>query len=103
MTTLAHDETVQIKTGGLTFEADLAVPDGAVGAVVFAHGSGSSRHSRRNRFVAEQLQRRRLATLLLDLLTPEEEAIDEHTQHLRFDIELLAIRLSNAASWLAGR
>jgi alpha-beta hydrolase superfamily lysophospholipase len=100
MTSLVQ-ETVRIKTGGVALEGDLALPDGARGMVVFAHGSGS--HSGRNRFLAEQLQGRGLATLLLDLLTPEEEAIDEHTEHLRFDIELLAIRLSNAASWAAGR
>jgi putative phosphoribosyl transferase len=103
MTPLAQEETVRIKTGGLSLEADLAVPNEARGIVIFAHGSGSSRHSQRNRFVAGQLEGRGLATLRLDLLTPEEEAIDEHTQHLRFDIELLAIRLSNAASWAAGQ
>jgi pimeloyl-ACP methyl ester carboxylesterase len=69
--------------------------------VIFAHGSGSSRHSRRNQYVAEQIQERQLGTLLFDLLTAEEEAIDEHTRHLRFDIELLAIRLTDAAAWVA--
>jgi pimeloyl-ACP methyl ester carboxylesterase len=96
-----RQETVSIKTGGVLLEGDLAVPPGAAGIVLFAHGSGSSRHSRRNRFVAEQLQARRIATLLFDLLTEEEEAIDEHTAHLRFDIELLAIRLTDAAAWVA--
>jgi pimeloyl-ACP methyl ester carboxylesterase len=100
MASIAHEEVVEVKTGGVALEANLAVPEGARGVVLFAHGSGSSRHSRRNRFVAEQLQRQQLATLLLDLLTAEEEEIDEHTRHLRFDIELLAIRLSDAAGWI---
>jgi len=94
-------ETVRIKTGGVALEGDLAIPDEGRGMVIFAQRSGS--HSGPNRFLVEQLQGRGLATLLLNLLTPEEEAIDEHTEHLRFDIELLAIRLSNAASWAAGR
>jgi len=102
MTPTAQEQDVQIKmTGGVTLEGSLAVPPGARGVVLFAHGSGSSRYSRRNRFVAEELQRRQLGTLLFDLLTAEEEAIDEHTRHLRFDIELLAMRLRDATTWLA--
>jgi len=68
--------------------------------VLFAHGSGSSRHSPRNRYVARVLNEANLATLLLDLLTPDEEAIDLHTAHLRFDIELLAERLVAATDWV---
>jgi putative phosphoribosyl transferase len=101
MAALVQEQIVQVKTGGVALEGNLAVPPGARGVVVFAHGSGSSRHSRRNHFVAEQLQQRQLATLLLDLLTAEEEEIDQHTLHLRFDIELLAIRLADAAAWVA--
>jgi pimeloyl-ACP methyl ester carboxylesterase len=71
-----------------------------VGVVLFAHGSGSSRHSTRNRYVAAQLQAAGLATLLIDLLTLEEEAVDQHTAHLRFDIPLLAERLVAATRWL---
>lgn len=81
---------------------DLVLPADAPGVVVFAHGSGSSRHSPRNRMVAENFQRRGLGTLLMDLLTKEEEAVDERTRHLRFDIGLLAERLVGTAAWLAG-
>jgi putative phosphoribosyl transferase len=77
------------------------VPEGAHGVVLFAHGSGSSRHSPRNRFVAASLQAGGLATLLVDLLTPHEEKIDMVTRHLRFDINLLAERLTGAIDWLA--
>jgi putative phosphoribosyl transferase len=92
--------TVEINTEEVILEGDLAMPSGAEGIVLFAHGSGSSRHSSRNRFVAEELQRGGLATLLLDLLTPAEEQIDERTRHLRFDIGLLADRLVGAIRWL---
>ena len=80
-----------------------ACPTGARGVVLFAHGSGSSRHSSRNRFVAGALRAGGLATLLIDLLTPEEEAVDLRTAHLRFDIGLLAGRLVGATDWLAQR
>lgn len=90
---------VSIPVRGGRIEGDLVVPAGARGLVVFAHGSGSSRHSPRNRHVAEALQRGRLGTLLLDLLTPDEEAIDSRTAHLRFDIQLLAERLVAALEW----
>src|SRR5437764_1115526 len=91
---------VHIRSGDVQLEGDLSVPRGARGVVLFAHGSGSSRHSPRNRYVAEALQEAGLATLLIDLLTPEEEAIDLRTQHLRFDIGLLAERLIGATDWL---
>ncbi len=93
-------EPVNIPLGPIILEGDLSTPDGATGIVVFAHGSGSSRHSPRNRFVAQHLQERGLATLLFDLLTPEEEEIDAVTAHLRFDIEMLATRLVAATAWL---
>jgi len=79
---------------------DLAIPSGASSVVAFAHGSGSSRFSPRNRLVAERLRQHRHATLLLDLLTPEEEQVDEMTRHLRFDIGLLAERLVATVDWL---
>jgi hypothetical protein len=69
--------------------------------VLFAHGSGSSRHSSRNRYVARLLNEARLATLLIDLLTPDEETVDLRTGHLRFDIGLLARRLVGATDWLS--
>ena len=93
---------VRIAAGSRTLAGDLAVPDRARGLVVFAHGSGSSRFSPRNRYVADVLDQHRLATLLIDLLTEEEEQIDERTGHLRFDIHLLAGRLVTIAAW-AGR
>jgi pimeloyl-ACP methyl ester carboxylesterase len=82
-------------------KGNLAVPPNARAIVLFAHGSGSSRHSPRNRYVASVLQTNGLATLLIDLLTPEEEAVDERTGRLRFDIGLLADRLIGAIDWLA--
>jgi putative phosphoribosyl transferase len=92
---------VRIQAGSVTLEGDLQVPDQVSGVVLFAHGSGSGRHSTRNRFVAEELQVAGLATLLMDLLTQAEEAADRHTGHLRFDIPLLAERLVAATHWLA--
>jgi putative phosphoribosyl transferase len=91
---------VRIQAGSVILEGDLQLPNHAAGVVVFAHGSGSSRHSTRNRFVARELQAAGLSTLLFDLLTPEEEAVDQHTANLRFDIELLAERLVAATGWL---
>ncbi len=96
------ERVVRVPAGGVELEGNLAIPSGARGLVVFAHGSGSSRHSPRNRFVAQYLYRRGLGTLLIDLLTPAEEAVDEQTAHLRFDIEMLAGRLADAARWFAG-
>jgi dienelactone hydrolase len=87
---------------GVPLQADLAVPPGAADVVAFAHGSGSGRFSPRNRRVAEYLRDHGHATLLLDLLTPDEERIDQRTRELRFDIELLAVRLVAAVDWLQG-
>ena len=81
--------------------ADLLVPERATGLVVFAHGSGSSRFSSRNRRVAEFLHREGFATLLLDLLTPDEEAVDVRSMEFRFDIQRLGPRVSAAADWAA--
>ena len=81
-------------------EADLQVPDGALGVVIFAHGSGSGRHSPRNQFVARALQGRRIATLLVGLLTEDEERIDVRTAHLRFDVDLLARRVVVLIDWV---
>ncbi len=97
------DQLVHVPIGEASIEGRLVVPEDALGIVLFAHGSGSSRHSPRNTFVAESLQKRRLATLLIDLLTEEEERIDRVTAEFRFDIELLADRLMAATSWLVGR
>jgi len=82
---------------------DLESPPVPKGLVIFVHGSGSSRHSPRNKFVAHALQGRGFATLLIDLLTEQEEAIDRHTAHLRFDIEMLAARMASVVSWLRRR
>src|SRR6266404_2420380 len=105
MTPSTHtaDETeraVVIDAGGVALEGDLTVPSDARGLVMFAHGSGSSRHSFRNRYVADELQHGNLGTLLLDLLTPAEEQADRQTRHIRFDIGLLADRLIGAMRWL---
>ncbi len=91
---------MQPSAGGVVLRGDLAIPEGARGIVLFAHGSGSSRLSPRNRFVARELQRRGLATLLIDLLTPEEEAVDLQTAQYRFDIERLGARLVGLVDWL---
>jgi pimeloyl-ACP methyl ester carboxylesterase len=89
----------QIEVPPTGIAADLLIPDEARGLVIFAHGSGSSRLSTRNRFVAGVLHHAGFATLLLDLLTQREEQIDLQTRHLRFDIDLLATRLSEATEW----
>jgi putative phosphoribosyl transferase len=91
---------VVAQAGAAQLEGDLGIPRGAAGIVLFAHGSGSSRFSPRNRFVARMLHQAGIATLLLDLLTPDEEAIDLRTAELRFDISLLADRLVGATDWL---
>lgn len=94
------DSLVQVEAGSVMLEGNLTIPVGAPGIVLFAHGSGSSRHSPRNRYVAEILQAARLATLLIDLLTAQEDVIDNRTRQLRFDISLLAERLVGATDWL---
>src|SRR5215208_2077778 len=96
------ERSVRVHAGEVVLEGDLVVPPGASGIVLFAHGSGSSRHSPRNRYVAGVLQAGGLPTLQINLLTLEEEAIDLQTAHLRFDIELLAERLVGTSDWLAG-
>jgi len=92
---------VNVYAAGVMLEGNLIVPRGATGIVLFAHGTGSSRFSSRNRYVAEVLREGGLGTLLLDLLTPQEELVDTRTAHLRFDIELLADRLVGTTDWLA--
>jgi putative phosphoribosyl transferase len=94
-------ESVRIPTAGVIVDGDLVVPPAAAGVVLFAHGSGSSRHSPRNQMVAARFQMAGYATLLMDLLTPEEEEIDNRTRTLRFDIPRLASRLTGATRWLA--
>jgi putative phosphoribosyl transferase len=94
---------VRVPAGNVEVDGDLAVPERVRGVVLFAHGSGSSRHSPRNRQVAAALQRAGYATLLMDLLTAEEEALDQRTREHRFDIGLLADRLTAAVDWLAER
>jgi dienelactone hydrolase len=98
-----HPRPVQIPFGKAMLAGDLIIPSGARGIVIFAHGSGSSRHSSRNRYVAAELQAGGLATLLMDLLTATEEEADAVTAHLRFDIGLLAERLVAATDWIAAR
>src|SRR6266850_1503124 len=95
-----HERAVRIPVDRITLEGDLVVPDAGRGLVLFAHGSGSSRHSPRNRYVAQVLQQAGFATLLMDLLTMREEQIDSRTGALRFDIGLLARRLIGATRWL---
>jgi len=95
----ATTNPVEIPSGGVLLNGDLQVPSGAQGVVLFAHGSGSSRLSPRNRFVAGVINRSGLGTLLFDLLTREEEEIDVRTRQLRFDIDMLARRLTDAAKW----
>lgn len=94
------ENAVRVKARAATLDGDLIMPAPAHGVVLFAHGSGSSRFSPRNRFVAEELNAAGLATLLIDLLTPSEAALDLQTAHLRFDIELLAARLVATTAWL---
>jgi putative phosphoribosyl transferase len=92
-------DRVHIRVGALTLTGHLSVPADARGIAIFAHGSGASRLSSRNRFVAGVLDRRRLGTLLVDLLTDDEEALDRRIGHLRFDIDTLAGRLVAIAAW----
>jgi putative phosphoribosyl transferase len=96
-----HIDEVRVQFGSIELVGDLNIPLDPKGIVLFAHGSGSGRHSRRNRCVAILLQGAGLATLLFDLLTEDEEAVDQHTAHLRFDIPLLANRLVGVTDWLS--
>jgi putative phosphoribosyl transferase len=98
--TNTENRYVQILSTGVRLEGILSVPENANGLVVFVHGSGSSRHSPRNQYVAQMLQEGDLATLLFDLLTAQEEEIDLRTRHLRFDIDLLARRTAGVLEWL---
>jgi dienelactone hydrolase len=93
--------TLEIAAAGVELEADVAVPEAARGVVLFAHGSGSSRRSPRNRYVAGELQSAGLATVLVDLLTAREEQVDARSRELRFDIGLLSVRLAALTDWLA--
>lgn len=95
-----HSSSIQIPLGSVSLAGDLNISANTKGVVLFAHGSGSGRHSPRNRYVAKVLQEASLGTLLFDLLTEDEEIIDEETRHLRFDINLLANRLAGVTDWL---
>lgn len=99
---IIEQQFVRIELGETEIEGSLSLPEQAAGTVVFAHAGGSSRNSPRNRVVAESLRKRRMGTLLLDLLTAEEDRLDERARQLRFDIPLLAVRLAHAAAWLNG-
>lgn len=98
--TSENSSEIVIPINSIILKGNLIIPQGAKGIVVFAHGSGSSRHSSRNQYVAHELQKEGLGTLLFDLLTADEEKIDMVTLHLRFDIELLANRLIDVTTWL---
>jgi putative phosphoribosyl transferase len=100
MATVTHTRTIRIEIDGRWLTGDLSTPVRARGLVLFAHGSGSSRLSPRNQYVARRLDERGLATLLVDLLTEQEELIDRRTAHLRFDIQLLAERLIAIIDWV---
>lgn len=99
--TIQQENLVSIPVNSIRLQGNLSIPKAAQGVVLFAHGSGSSRHSPRNRFVAEVLREGGLATLLIDLLSEEEETIDRQTRQLRFDINLLATRLAGVIDWLS--
>jgi len=95
-----EEQLVQVPAGSVTLEGNLTLPEESRAVVLFAHGSGSSRYSPRNRYVARVLNEAKLATLLIDLLTLHEEVVDARTAQLRFDIDLLAERLVDATDWL---
>ena len=95
-----ENRDIEIPAGNVQLNGELIIPEGATGIVLFAHGSGSSRHSPRNQFVARVIREGGIGTLLFDLLTREEESVDIYTRHLRFDIRLLAERLMEATRWL---
>jgi putative phosphoribosyl transferase len=90
---------VRMPSGEVSLHGDLVLPDGFTGLVLFAHGSGSGRHSARNRQVAQRLQQAGISTLLFDLLTAQEEQIDLHTREHRFDISLLTQRMQDVTTW----
>ena len=96
-----QERVVHISAGKVTLDGNLAIPQGSSGIVLFAHGSGSSRFSPRNIYVAEVLHKSGIATLLMDLLTPDEGAEDDITRKMRFDIPFLAERLVGATDWLS--
>jgi dienelactone hydrolase len=96
-------QSLWIPVGDVELQADVTVPEPPRGLVLFAHGSGSSRLSPRNRYVADTLNAAGLATVLVDLLTREEERVDAHTAELRFDIDLLAVRLVGLTDWFVAR
>ena len=98
---MENERPIRLVVDGAPLEGNLVIPKKARGIVIFAHGSGSSRGSPRNRFVAGVLQEAGLATLLFDLLTPQEDKIDSISGHLRFDIDFLARRLSGAIDWVS--
>src|SRR5919198_1531443 len=100
---LVHILIAEVSGQEVKLEANLSIPINAQGVVIFAHGSGSSRHSPRNRYVAQVLQNEGIATLLIDLLTEQEEEIDLQTRHLRFDIGLLSKRLIGATDWIINK
>ncbi len=100
VSTAERRDGLTVQAAGRPLQGDLHIPAHAQGLAVFVHGSGSSRHSPRNRYVAEILEQGGLATLLMDLLTPDEEAIDDITAELRFDIPLLTGRVAGATDWL---
>lgn len=97
----ATEDEISIRAGQVTLQGSLVLPKASPAVVLFAHGSGSSRHSPRNRYVAQVLQSHGMGTLLFDLLTREEESIDQITAELRFDIPSLATRLTGATRWTA--
>ena len=101
MRPLSQAQLLRIPSHGAMLNADLVIPVDARGIVLFAHGSGSSRHSHRNQFVARMLQESGFGTLLMDLLTTEEEHLDNQTREFRFDIDLLANRLLATVDWTA--
>ncbi|HEY6737559.1 MAG TPA: alpha/beta fold hydrolase [Actinopolymorphaceae bacterium] len=96
---MSIERTLEIPAAGVTLEADVALPSEPRGMVLFAHGSGSSRRSPRNRYVASELQEEGFGTILVDLLTPAEGSVDDRTAELRFDIGFLAVRLTAIAEW----
>jgi putative phosphoribosyl transferase len=100
MKLVSFEKTVRVNTGTVDLYGDLSVPENARGLVLFAHGSGSSRHSSRNKFVARVLNEAGLGTMLLDLLTYKEEEIDNITRQFRFDIARLSNRLAGTVQWL---